>query len=322
MKRFLAGLAGFLCFASSFSTTGQAYPDRAIKVIVAHAAGTAIDSRARQIAERLSKVLKQPVVVENRAGAGGTIGAHSVTQAEPDGHTLLFAGNAEIVIAPSFYPKLPYDPLKDLVPISQAVRGQAILVAGSHLKVRSISELLSIARAKPRTVTVASMGNGTSSHLLLLELMHDANVELIHVPYKNGAQAISDVIAGQVDMMFDFVPSTRQHIQSGKLIPLITSGDARLDVLPSVPTARESGLKNVRWYVFGGLMAPKGTPRKVVDVLHKEFARIILSPDMRRIIEDTSGEAIGNTPEEFGAVIADDHTRVKVIVKRTGATLD
>lgn len=304
------------------SVFAETYPSRPIKLIVGQAPGSALDLRARQISERLGKSLGASFIVENRPGAGGTLGAAAAAKASPDGYTLLYAGAAELSAAPSLYPQLPYDPRKDFTPIGQALRGSAILLASPGSGIKSVEDLISRAKSNPGKITAGSHGNGTNPHLVLLEFMTEAGVDFVHVPYKNASQALLDLIGGQIDVMFDFAISATQHIQTGRLVPLMVVGDSRLSVLPDVRSAKEVGYSGVNLLVWNGLLAPRGTPKVIVDRLSREFIAVMRSPEMQRMVAESGSQLVASTPEEFARQIERDLLRIRDVVKTTGARLD
>lgn len=288
-------------------------------MVVPTSAGSASDVRARQIAERLAVVLKQPVIVDNRAGAGETIGAIFVAKTAADGYTILYGTIGNLAVAPAFYPHLPYDPLKDFQPITQQNLIPPILVVSPKLGVRTFRELIALAKSKPGQLTCGSRGNGTHTQLLLLQLNRDAGIDVVHVPYKNSANALTDVVAGHIDMIFDYTPSSMPLISAGKLIPVLTVGHKRSKLLSDVPSAEEVGLPRLDHKGWSGFLVPAGTPREIVQRLNTEFVRIIRSPEVAQILVDSGGEAVGNSPEEFAAFIRSEQESLAALVKATGA---
>lgn len=322
-RRFLQSTLGAMA-ASTLpqSAFAQTYPSSPIKLVVPHGAGSGSDVRARPIAERLGQVLGQPVVVENRAGGAGVVGTLSVVEAPPDGYTLLFGAVSELGAAPAFRDDLPYDPLKDLQPISQTAQGSTVLVVHPKFKARNVAELVSLCKTRPGTITCASGGAGSLAHLSLLDFRHLTGSDILHVPYKAAGQAHSDVIAGHSDMIFDYFVSMAGFIRGGKLRPLMHSGKVRNPAFPDIPTSAEVGLPQFDLVAWNGLLAPARTPRPIVDRLHAAFVKVMRTQEMKRIVADAGSDVVAGTPEEFGAFIRSYIEKAREVVRATGATLE
>ena len=320
MRKLLAAFAvAALCLTSSVIVAQDKWPSKPIKVVVPVGAGSSADVRARQIADHLAKALGKPVLIENRPGAGATIGADYVAKSPGDGYTLLYGTIADQAIAPALYPNLPYNPRKDFLPIVQNTLIPPQLVVNPALGVRSMKDLIGLAKARPGQLMAGSWGNGSLTHLLLLQLNREAGIEISHVPYKNAASALSDVVAGHVAMMFDYIPATQSLIKAGKLRPLMTVGPQRSKVLPDVPCAAEVGLPGIKHMGWSGFFAPAGTPKEIVTRLHVELARIVRSPELAQIVIDSGGEVPAGSPEDFAAFIRREQDEMAEIVKATGA---
>jgi tripartite-type tricarboxylate transporter receptor subunit TctC len=295
-------------FAVFFSCTagaqpaGQAYPIRPIRVIVPFAAGGNTDFTARSIAERISPVLKQQVVVENRPGGATNIGSEAVARAAPDGYTLLMGG-ASNAINMSLFRKLPYDTLRDFEPIVLCVQGANVLVVHPSVPARNLKELIALAKAQPGKLNFASSGLGSSNHMAgeLLKVM--AGINIVHVPYKGNAPAITDLLGGHVEMNFSGVPALVPHIQSGRIRAIAIGSLKRFPALPQVPTFDESGLKGYEATTWFGLMAPAKTPREVVTRWNVETDRILKSAELRERFINDGLEPMGGSPEGFGKFI-------------------
>jgi len=315
-----AAIGAILAFASGGALADN-YPRKPIKLVVPVGAGSSSDVRARQMGDRLAKALGQPVLIENRPGAGNTIGAAYVAKSAPDGYTLLYGTTADQAIAPALYPNLPYDPRRDFAPITQNSLIPPILVVSPSLGVSNMKELLALAKAKPGQLTIGSWGNGTLTHLLALQLRREAGVDIVHVPYKNAADALNDVMAGHISMMFDYTPSSRPFISAGKLTVVMTVGHKRSKILPAVPSAAELGMPAIQHMGWSGIFAPAGTSPDIVKRLHVELARIVRSPEIIQIIVDSGGdpEAVGRSPEEFAAFVRQEQETLAALVKATGA---
>jgi tripartite-type tricarboxylate transporter receptor subunit TctC len=300
----------------------ERWPSKPIKVVVPTGPGSSADIRARQIGDQLAKVLGKPVFIENRPGAGATIGADYVAKSPADGYTLLYGTIADQAIAPALYPSLPYNPRKDFVPIVQNALFPPQLVVNPALGVRSMKELIALAKAKPGQLMAGSWGNGSLTHLLVLQLNREAGIEISHVPYKNAASALSDVVGGHVSMMFDYIPATESLIKAGKLRPLMTVGSQRSKVLPDVPSAAEVGLPGIKHMGWSGFFAPAGTSKEIVARLHIELARIVRSPELAQIVVDSGGEVPATSSEEFAAFVRHEQDEMAEIVKSIGAKVN
>jgi len=310
-----------LALAQAGTLGAQNYPVRPVRIVVGFPPGGTSDILARAIAARLSDPLGQPVVVENRTGAGGNIGAESVARAAPDGYTLLM-GTTSQAISQSLYKKLNYDLLKDFAPVTQAVNYSNLLVVHPSAGVSSVGELLVLARAKPGVLNYGTAGNGTPPHMTGELFKSYTGVNIQHVPYKGGAPAIVDLVAGQIPVMFDNVPPLLPHVRSGRIRALANTSLTRLSVLPDVPTLDETGLKGFDAVGWNGLLAPAGTPREVVARLHTEVARILRTPDVRDQLTAQGAEIVANSPDEFAAWIRNEVKKWAGVVRDSGAKLD
>lgn len=299
----------------------QPYPSHPVRMVVPFAPGGATDIIARIVAQRLADRLGQSVVVENKPGAGTTIGNAEVAKAKPDGYTFLFAPTP-FVISQVVYPKLPYDPQKDFAPVSLLAVSPFILVVNAAFPARTTAELVAIAKAKPGTVTFASAGNGTVPHLAGELFKLRAGVDLVHVPYKGGGPAIVDLVSGQVPMMFATPIEVSPHVQSGRLRVLGTTSLARLAAMPDVPTLSESGYPDFEVLSFFGVLAPAGTPPEIVDRVAADLAAVMELPDVRDRFAQQSAEARVLGPAAFSAFLARERDKWTDIVKRSGAKVD
>ena len=299
----------------------QSYPSRPVRVIVPFAPGGATDIIARLVAQKLADRLGQSVVVENKPGAGTTIGNAEVAKAKPDGYTLLFAPTP-FVISQVVYPTLPYDPQKDFAPVSLLAVSPFILVVNAAFPAKSTAELVAIAKAKPGTVTFASAGNGTVPHLAGELFKLRAGIDIVHVPYKGGGPAIVDLVSGQVPMMFATPIEVSQHVQSGRLRVLGTTSLARLAAMPDVPTLSESGYPDFEVLSFFGVLAPAGTPPDIVQRVASDLAAVMELPDVRERFAQQSAEARVLGPAPFAAFLARERDKWADIVKRSGAKVD
>ncbi len=299
----------------------QPYPSHPVRMVVPFAPGGATDIIARIVAQKLADRLGQSVVVENKPGAGTTIGNAEVAKAKPDGYTFLFAPTP-FVISQVVYPKLPYDPQKDFAPVSLLAVSPFILVVNAAFPAKTTAELVAIAMAKPGTVTFASAGNGTVPHLAGELFKLRAGVDLVHVPYKGGGPAIVDLVSGQVPMMFATPIEVSPHVQSGRLRVLGTTSLARLAAMPDVPTLSESGYPDFEVLSFFGVLAPAGTPPEIVDRVAADLAAVMELPDVRDRFAQQSAEARVLGPAAFSAFLARERDKWTDIVKRSGAKVD
>lgn len=291
-----------------------AYPDHPIKMVVPYSAGGAADVTARLIAQQLSTRLGQPVVVDNRPGASGSIGAAAVANAPADGYTLLLDATG-FAVNPSLLPKLPYDAAKDFVPISLIMRVPTLLVVPPASPATTVAEFVRIAKDKPGTVTFASAGNGGAQHLAGELFAQRFNLKLIHVPYKGGAPALTDLMGGQVDMMFSAASASGPHVKSGKLRALASTGTKRSPAFPDLPTIAESGAPDFSAYEWNGLFVRAGTPQPIVDKLEAEVRAIVALPEVRQRLTDLGAEPVGSTSSEFKAFVQGETTKWAKVIK-------
>ncbi len=294
-------LAGWVVLlVSSCAAFAQPAPDKALRIVVPFGPGGGSDIFARLISPKLSESLRQPVVVENRPGAGGTLGADLVAKAPPDGNTLLLSDSGAYTISPSLYPNLPYAP-KDLAPVINLALFGNVLVAPLRLQAGNVVELVALDKASPGRLSIASSGNGTSPHLTAELFKMATGLKLVHVPYKGSGPAIADVTGGQVDLVFTGYASVASLIKGGKVKALAVTTPARIAELPGTPTVAESGYPGFESYISQGVFAPAGTPREVVSRLNREIASALRHPEVAERMRQLSLEPHDNTPEQFGA---------------------
>ena len=294
-------LAGWVVLlVSSCAAFAQPAPDKALRIVVPFGPGGGSDIFARLISPKLSESLRQPVVVENRPGAGGTLGADLVAKAPPDGNTLLLSDSGAYTISPSLYPNLPYAP-KDLAPVINLALFGNVLVAPLRLQAGNVVELVALDKASPGRLSIASSGNGTSPHLTAELFKMATGLKLVHVPYKGSGPAIADVTGGQVDLVFTGFASVASLIKGGKVKALAVTTPARIAELPGTPTVAESGYPGFESYISQGVFAPAGTPREVVSRLNREIASALRHPEVAERMRQLSLEPHDNTPEQFGA---------------------
>ncbi len=303
------------------STSAWAWPDRPITLIVPYTPGTGIDLIARQLSAQLPKQLGQAVVVENIAGASGNIGSERAARAAPDGYTFMVQVNT-LVMNRSLYKSLPYDPVNDFDPVSLTSWGTLLLVSPSDRKPNTASELVAAAKAAPGKLTYATPGVGTPHHLSMALFTQQTGTEMLHVPYKGTAGAVTDILGGRIDAMFLPVHVALPQIKGGKLKALATGSDKRLSQLPNVPTLAEAGLKGGNVDMWYGVLAPKGTPRDIINRMNREISQVLKSPTVASAFEAQGMVPATSTPAEFGALIAKDTKRWSEVVKAAGITAD
>ena len=283
--------------AAALPASAQNYPVRPVKLVVAFAPGTTSDIIGRLIAEKLTQQMGQPFVVENRTGAGGTIGAESVARAEPDGHTLLLS-TAALPVSAHVYPNLRYDTAKDFASVTVISHSPLLLAANVDFPPKSVQELIQYAKANPGKLSFGSAGVGTSHHLTGEKFKLDTGVDMIHVPYKGSGPAHIDLMGGQIQMMFDNIVALIGHVRSGKVRALAVSSAKRHPLLPDVPTIQEAGVKGFETVAWFGVVAPAGTPRPIINRLNAEVLKAMKLPDVEKRLLDSGSDIIGNTPEQ------------------------
>ncbi|MBS75700.1 MULTISPECIES: tripartite tricarboxylate transporter substrate binding protein [unclassified Variovorax] len=313
---FLAGLAGLL--ATAAAQGAEAYPDKPVTLVVPTAAAGGTDTIARLVADALGKSLKQPFVVDNRPGANGILGTEQVARAAPDGYRLLFTYAAAMVVNPSLYRKLPYDPVKDFAPVAQIGRGGNLLLVRNDLPVKTLADFVAYAKARPDKLSYCSWGNGSGGHLAMESLKKQAGLVIEHVPYKGSGPCVQDLMGGQVEAAFADMSSTVELVRAGRLRALANSGPSRIPMLPEVPTMTESGypFTTYAWY---GVLAPAKTPPAIVKKLNEAVNRALRDPAVvQRLRELNFTDLPQNTPEQFAATLRQDLRDWGALVKDIG----
>ncbi len=298
------------------------YPTKPIHLIVPFPPGGGNDTVARAIALQISPELGQPVVIDNRPGAGGSVGAELAAKAPPDGYTLFLAGVGSHVVNPNLHAKLPYDPVKDFAPVTLIASAPSVLVVNPSVPARNIAEFTAYARANPGKLNYASNGNGSAAQLAAAMYESMAGVKMVHVPYKGIAPALTDLLGGEVQLMFGTVVALVPHIQSGKLRALAVTGKKRSPLIPDVPTLRESGLPEYEAGSWYGIEAPAGTPRPIIDQLNALIVKALRQPEVAKRLAAEGAEVVGSTPEEFGAHIRSELARVEKVVRAAGIRIE
>jgi len=297
----------------------EAYPTRPIRLIVPFPPGGGTDIMGRLVASHLTSKLGVQTVVDNRGGAGGIIGTELAAKATPDGHTLLIGSVSTISINPSLYPKLPFDTVKDLAPVSLVASTPSVLVVTTGLAARSIQELIALAKAKPGQLNFGSAGSGTSHHLGGELFKLSAGIDIVHVPYKGTAPAVTDLVSGQVSMMISNMPSLLPMIKAGRLRPLAVTSLSRSSLMPELPTVAESGLPGFEVIVWYGVLAPAATPKGIISKLNEHVKEMANVPEVKARLAALGAEAISSTPGEFARKIREDMKKWGKVVQVSGA---
>ncbi len=316
------GIAMAAMAAMAANTFAQSYPTKPIRMIVPFAPGGSTDALARTVGQKLSDVFGQQVLVDNRAGATGNIGTEMVAKANPDGYTLVMAFDATMVINPSVYARLPFDPIKDFAPITKVAALPLILVAHPSFVPSNTKELIAFAKSKPG-VNYSSSGHASTPHLAMLMFAQRTGTQFTHIAYKGGGQAVIDVLAGQIPLLATAIPTAQTHIKSGKLKAVALTSAKRHASLPDVGTFAEAGLTGFDVAAWYGMLAPAGTPKPVIAIIHGAVAKILAAPEMKeRFLTTIGGDPVGGTPEQFAADIKSDIARWAIIVKDSGLKLE
>ena len=317
-------LVASIAFAALFPSgaLAQAYPNKPIRLVVPYAPGGATDIISRAVAVELSKTLGQAVNADNRPGAGANLGSEMVARSAPDGYTLLTSASSLHGITPFLYKKLNYDPNKDLAPVIVLAGFANVLVVHPAVPANSVKDVIALVKAQPGKFTCASSGSGSTIHMSCEMFKHMVGVDITHVPYKGSGPAVTDLMGGQVNMMFDNIPSSITHIRSGKLRALATTGAKRSPMLPDLPTIAESGVPGYESTAWFGIAVPAGTPKDIVARLNAEGQKAVKSPEFVKRMTDLGYEIVGGTPEQMAAMIQDEYKRWGPIVIASGAKVD
>ena len=312
----------FLLQCFSLAALAQNWPAKPIRIIVPFAPGGATDIPARLLAPKLQDALGQPIVIENRTGAGGIVGIQAAAQSPADGYTMLMATNGELVMNPSIYPKLPYDPFKDFIPISIMIESPMMLVTSAASSFNSLADILAAAKAKPGSVTYATAGTGSTSHVLTEMLAQQAGVQLLHVPYKGGAPASAATASGEVSMGLLNLGSAVNFVKGGKAKALAVTSARRNPNFPDWPTAIEAGIPGFVESIWIGMAAPAGVSKTIIDRMSVEVAKALKAPDVRERLVQLGNEPLGTTPEEAAARIKREFPRFAAAIKQANIKAD
>jgi tripartite-type tricarboxylate transporter receptor subunit TctC len=300
----------------------QPYPAKPVRVIVPYPAGSTPDLVGRTLSERLQKALGQPFVVENRAGAGGNIGTDAAAKSAPDGYTLLVAVNGPVAVNKHLYTSLPYDPDRDLAPISLLASAPQMLVVKPGLPVADFKSFLQYARRNPGRLSYASVGGGSASHLTMELLKSKAGVFMVHIPYRGFPPAVTDLLAGNIDTMFATVPAVLPHVKAGKMRPLAVTAQRRSELAPEVPSVAELGLPQLESLAWIGLLAPAGVSKEVVDRISRETVRGMRAPEVRNLLGKQGFDVVASSPQEFQRWIRTESDKWARVIRLSGATPD
>jgi len=315
-----------LCLAAALAVSGPlhaqpAWPSKPLRIIVPFTAGGSTDTVARIMADKLSPRLGQPVVVENRAGAGGTLGTTAGAKADPDGYTMVLATSSTMGVAPNLYKSLQYDPVRDFQPVTLLGTATILLALHPSVPATSVKELIALAKKEPGKLTFASGGNGSISHLVGEYFKLMAGVDMVHVPYRGDTEMLADLVGGRVSLAFGTAVAYLPYIEKGTPKALAVTNPKRSPIVPDLPTVSESGLPGFNAIQYFGLLVPAGTPQPVVDRLHKESVEILKLPDVRERLQGLGFDIVGNTPPEFADFLKADREKWGKIVKESGTTV-
>jgi tripartite-type tricarboxylate transporter receptor subunit TctC len=309
-------------FASLPASAADVYPSKTVRVVVPFAAGGSTDILARNIAQRLNETWKHPVIVDNRAGGGGIVGSDLVAKAPPDGYTLLVGTVTTHAVSASLYRKLPFDPARDFAPITEFASIPQLLSVHPSIPVRSVKDLVALAKVRPGQFNYGTAGAGSASHMAMALFESMAKVKMVHVPYKGSGPALVDLLGGHLDLMFDVIMTSLPHIQTGKLRTLGISGLKRSPVTPDVPTIAESGYPGYEAIVWFGFFAPSGTPPEVIRKVNEDTARALQNPKMREVLAAQGLDVVASSPADFTVRVASEIAKWRKVIQEAGIKLD
>jgi tripartite-type tricarboxylate transporter receptor subunit TctC len=321
-KTWLLSALAVFCFGLAFVAKAQTFPNKPIRIVIGFPAGGPLDLHARLLADKLQAVLGQPVLIDYKAGAGGTVGAQDVMRSAPDGHTIMLANTGVLVINPALYSRLPYGTLKDFVPIARTAMQPLALLVNTQLPVRNLKEFTDYVASRPGQINYGSAGNGGISHLVPEMFKSASGLFMVHIPYRGSAPAFTDLMGGQVQFMAESIPQAANYHKQGKVRALAVTSRERSPALPDVPTVQESGFKNFVVVGFYGFMAPMGTPKEVVEVLSNAFKTVLSQPEVNKRMVDQGADPAYLGTEDFKRFLADELPRWAEVVKKSGARVD
>ncbi len=311
-----SSLVGCACLSAATSVAQTSvYPERAVRIIVPFAAGATLDLMTRAVGQALSVEIKQPVIIENKAGASGIIGAEATVKSDPDGYTFMMAPFSVLAVNPSLHPKLPYDPLKDFVPVAHVADAPHILIASAALPIKTLAQLKTYIADNPGKVSYASAGAGSSAHLATEVMNYQYGITMTHVPYKGTAPAYNDLIPGRVAVMIDGAAAALPRIQTGLVTPLGVTSAKRIAILPDVPTLAEAGVKGYEVNPWYGLVAPKGTPAERILIMNTAIKTALNTQELKQKFADMGLDAVGDDPQTFGAFMQSEVAKWKQVVQ-------
>jgi tripartite-type tricarboxylate transporter receptor subunit TctC len=322
IARAISSVLVLLASAVALPLMAQTYPSRAVRIVVPFAPSSTIDIIARIIAPKLGELLGQPVLIDNRAGAGGMVGMDAVAKSQPDGHTLVIGALGPLAMNPALYPKTPFDPVRDFAAVSLLATGPVVIAVHPSVPARNMKELVELAKKRPGQLNFGSPGVGSSPHLTgeLLKML--TATDIVHVPYKGNAEALTDLISGRVSIVFTGVPPVVPLAKAGRVRLLVTTGRQRLAQLPDVPTIAEAGLPGAQVLIWYGAVAPAATPKDVVTRLNREIVKLMQAPDIRERFSQQGIDPETSTPEQFAQLIRDEYARWTKVIRTSGIKVE
>ncbi len=324
MKKFSRHILAGLALASVFITTAhaQAWPNRPLRLVVPFPAGGGTDLIGREVTQKITEATKWSFIIDNKPGSGGNIGIDNVAKSPADGYSLVLGQTSNLAINPTLYGKLPYDPTKDLTPVSLVASAPLTLVVSATSKFRTLADVVTAAKASPGALNYATSGNGTVAHLAMEMFQKEAGVKLVHVPYKGAAQGINDVISERVEIYVSSIPTLIGHIKNGKMRALAVTSLKRVDDLGQTPTVAESGYNGFEAVTWFGVLGPANLPKDITARLNAEIQKALQTPALQKQLNDQGADVAGSTPEQFGKLIRDDIARWGKVVRESGAKID
>ncbi len=320
-RRCALALSAASLLLSTAAAQAQAWPAKPVRLIVPFPPGGGTDTIAREVANKVANS-GYTFVIENRPGSGGNLGVDAAAKAQADGYTFVIGQTSNLAINPSLFAKLPYDPAKDLTPVSLVASAPLVIVTGANSPYKSLDDVIKAARAQPGSINYATSGNGTVAHLAAESFQKAANIKMTHIPYKGAAQGVTDVMSGQVQLYVSSIPTLISHVKSGKMRAIAVTSARRADDLPQVPTIAESGFPGFDAVTWFGFLGPANLPREVVAKFNADINKALADPELKKKLGDQGADVEGSTPEQFGKLIRDDITRWGRIVRESGAKVD